>query len=295
MKSGPARGSSLYVVSAEAMDLRKVDFPNFLSTVDHGMGSNVVQIYSGGVCHNEGYEAIKAVYPDAVMTWDRKEAFRLAHSMPNGRIQISSNVSIETRAQADELMDKGGYSLRDVLTLGIEGLYREKVQNDKDPVYELVDDKLDMVPEDFREQELDFLADAIQIRRHQIMARKLARAGFSTRLCVDREGHSKWWFSYILVGDSAPDSPEPGVFADLEECQRLLDTARNLPAVDAFARWKEKVKPLRREKYTHNDAIRDIREERAELTRRYAAGEIDEEMYTQFWADARNYFEYVEE
>ena len=42
------------------------------------------------------------------------------------RIQISTNVSLETRSQANELIARYGYSLRDVITLGIEMLYQSK-------------------------------------------------------------------------------------------------------------------------------------------------------------------------
>jgi len=43
------------------------------------------------------------------------------------RIQISTSVSKETKQQADELVTKYGYSLRDVITLGIEKFYQEKI------------------------------------------------------------------------------------------------------------------------------------------------------------------------
>jgi hypothetical protein len=46
------------------------------------------------------------------------------------RIQISTSVSEETRQQADELIAKYGYSLRDVITLGIEKLYQEKIRKE---------------------------------------------------------------------------------------------------------------------------------------------------------------------
>jgi NADH pyrophosphatase NudC (nudix superfamily) len=42
--------------------------------------------------------------------------------------QISTSVSPETRKQADELIERFGYSLRDVLTIAIEKLYTEKTQ-----------------------------------------------------------------------------------------------------------------------------------------------------------------------
>lgn len=42
------------------------------------------------------------------------------------RTQIATNVSLSTRAQADELVKKRGYTLRDVVTIGIRMLYEEE-------------------------------------------------------------------------------------------------------------------------------------------------------------------------
>lgn len=42
------------------------------------------------------------------------------------RVQISTSVSQRTRDQANELIIEYGYSLRDVITLGIEKLYQER-------------------------------------------------------------------------------------------------------------------------------------------------------------------------
>jgi len=44
------------------------------------------------------------------------------------RTQISTNVSSRTRAQADALIQEHGYSLRDVVTIAIDRLYREESQ-----------------------------------------------------------------------------------------------------------------------------------------------------------------------
>lgn len=41
-------------------------------------------------------------------------------------LQISTSVSDETRRQANWLIQNFGYSLRDVLTLGIQRLYDQK-------------------------------------------------------------------------------------------------------------------------------------------------------------------------
>jgi hypothetical protein len=42
------------------------------------------------------------------------------------RTQIATNISLSTRAQADELVKYRGYSIRDVVTVGIRMLYQEE-------------------------------------------------------------------------------------------------------------------------------------------------------------------------
>lgn len=42
------------------------------------------------------------------------------------RTQIATNVSLTTRRQADELIEKRGYSLRDIVTIGTRMLYQEE-------------------------------------------------------------------------------------------------------------------------------------------------------------------------
>lgn len=43
------------------------------------------------------------------------------------RTQISTNVSERTRAQADELMRRLNYSLRDVMTVAIDRMYHDEI------------------------------------------------------------------------------------------------------------------------------------------------------------------------
>ena len=43
------------------------------------------------------------------------------------RTQISTGCSDETRRQVDELVEKCGYTLREVITLAVEALYRAKI------------------------------------------------------------------------------------------------------------------------------------------------------------------------
>jgi hypothetical protein len=121
------------------------------------------------------------------------------------------------------------------------------------------------------EQDLDFLQDAIRIRRHLIMAARLAACGLQTRLNADRV-EDTYWFDYIMVYDPTGDGP--AVFADLDECRRLLDTVANLLPADAFARWQKKVKPMEEEEYTEQDARRDTRAARQQLRDRLADNSI---------------------
>ena len=44
------------------------------------------------------------------------------------RTQISTNVSIRTRAQADTLVRKHGYSLRDVVSIAIDRMYKQEIR-----------------------------------------------------------------------------------------------------------------------------------------------------------------------
>lgn len=46
------------------------------------------------------------------------------------RTQIATNVSLATRRQADELVERRGYTLRDVVTIGIRMLHQEEFAMD---------------------------------------------------------------------------------------------------------------------------------------------------------------------
>lgn len=124
----------LYVVSAEDIDIAALDLPVYIEAQAGGPmlgANNIAVVRCGGSRADDGYEAIKAVYPDAVKTLLKSKAIHLASSMRGGRLQIASNVSAETKAQVDELVLRG-YSVRDVVTLGIEMLYRDKITNFKE-------------------------------------------------------------------------------------------------------------------------------------------------------------------
>ena len=180
-------------------------------------------------------------------------------------------------------------SYTDVIDYGLEAALDIGPEATKPEMHELSGERLDRVA-DLSARELDLLEDAIRIRRHQLMARRLQAAGFDTRLSLDEDGP---WFSYVLI--YPPNGSLPNEWATLEEAQRLLDTARNLPPQAAYERWRAKVRQVERHPYTQADARADIRAERAELRQLLAEGKIDAEMHAEFHRDARDYLDYVEE
>lgn len=139
---------------------------------------------------------------------------------------------------------------------------------------------------DMPAQDLDELETAIHARRLQLMAARLEANGFTARA-----GHGDTLFNAILAGLPAQ---MPGVWATLAECRRLLDTVRNLPPAEAFARWRQKIQPAAVEPYTEGQARADVRRERADLRRRYEAGEIDSGMYADLYKAARTYLDLAE-
>ena len=56
------------------------------------------------------------------------------------RTQISTNVSELTRQQVDELMDRFGYSLRDVVTIAVDRLYQQEMRRLPSTIYHVVAD-----------------------------------------------------------------------------------------------------------------------------------------------------------
>ena len=152
------------------------------------------------------------------------------------------------------------------------------------------------LPESFRSQyntvsemndpQLEDLENAVYFRRLELMATRLGEAGFSCRV-EDRA--RKFSFRYVLV--QIADSPLPGQWATLQECQRLIDTARNLPIKEAFERWSAKVEPVPSEPYTRSQARQDVKEERDRLQEAYQNGEINSEDLRLGWTAARDYLD----
>lgn len=136
---------------------------------------------------------------------------------------------------------------------------------------------------DLHSVDLDALADAIHVRRMEIMAEQLRKAGFGVRTGSEAAGQ----FRYLLV--YSPDSTLPAEWATLAEARRLLDTVANLPPATAFARWRTKIEPLAVESYTEAAAVADMRRERAEAQQLYAEGKIDSEELRLTYATSRDY------
>lgn len=146
----------------------------------------------------------------------------------------------------------------------------------KQPDYELEPMHVDLV-KDMREQDLDYLMDAIRIRRNRIMVGKLKGYGVTCRSEIHRNSSDIHIYNtYIYV--KVPGELFP-VAATVGECQRLLDTLRNLPLDEALKRWAQKVSPVEQEEYTEDMARRDTREARAQLRRDVKSGRIPADMY----------------
>lgn len=136
--------------------------------------------------------------------------------------------------------------------------------------------------------EVEDLMIACQYQLNVLMAQRMNTLGFSTRLeSMDAK------LTYILV--YPPQEPGvPGVFATAQECQRLIDMARNLPLDEAFRRWVKIVEPLEDEDgYTRSDALRDMAAESEQAQRDYDAGLIDAGELNLARQNARDYLRYI--
>ena len=126
--------------------------------------------------------------------------------------------------------------------------------------------------------EIDKLERALHLRRMQLMAEKLNRAGFHTRISRTSDNVPEF-FGYLLVfsPDQSIDRESYSIFADLAECQRLLDTVKNLPPQAAYDRWQAKVKGWEEEPYTVADARRDAAKEIESGKKLYLKGVFNSE------------------
>jgi hypothetical protein len=74
--SGPDLETRLYVVSSEPMDTARVNWPAHIGNRDSGLGygDRCWLIFCGGVDLDAGIEAIRAAYPDVLVTANRQDA-----------------------------------------------------------------------------------------------------------------------------------------------------------------------------------------------------------------------------
>lgn len=139
----------------------------------------------------------------------------------------------------------------------------------------------------FDRYEVEDLVEACEYRLVEIMAERLRSIGFS---CRTEFYETK--MRYILV--YPPNGLQAdGQFATVQEGQRLIDTAKNLPLAQAFLRWVEKIEPFEEEEYTRADALRDMAAEREQARRDYAAGLIDGEGSRLAQQSALEYLSYI--
>jgi hypothetical protein len=117
--------------------------------------------------------------------------------------------------------------------------------------------------------ELDILEEQIHNQRNALMAAELTAAGVQATSVIQGE---PW--EYVLVYSSVPEMQN--AWATLDECRRLLDTVANLEPDEAYRRWYPKVSiKYQGEPYNKQQAAADTKAARADLARRYQAGEID--------------------
>lgn len=122
--------------------------------------------------------------------------------------------------------------------------------------------------------ELDDLEKQIEHRRIQIAASEVEKAGLHTRLLDGIE--------YVLV--YSPIEEFLNVFATPQECRHLMDFLANLAPEEAYRRWHTTVTDkFPAAPYTRSDAIRDTRQERAEIDAQLERGEIDSREHAEFY------------
>lgn len=135
--------------------------------------------------------------------------------------------------------------------------------------------------------EAEDLIMACEYRLVEIMAERLETLGFPCS--TEFQGIKT---IYVLVYPPSGLRAD-GHFATVQEGQRLIDTAKNLPLDQAFLRWVEKIEPFEEEEYTRADALRDMAAEREQARRDYAAGLIDGEGLRLAQQSAREYLSYI--
>jgi hypothetical protein len=133
--------------------------------------------------------------------------------------------------------------------------------------------------------ELDELEQQIHYRRLAIMAQAIEARGLHAKSVIVIAGEPQQFEDVLVYAPGG--SAHSNAWANLAECQRLLDTLANLAPAQAYERWYAKVAdPSKsgRNGYTRQDAIRDTIAARAALERRLDAGEIDSRQYAELYS-----------
>ena len=96
------------------------------------------------------------------------------------------------------------------------------------------------------EAELYQLERDIRVRYLDLAAMKLQKLGFNA---INRNEHFIFPYVMVRIGE------EIGVWADIEDCQRLVDTTKNMPGreLEAFKRWRDKIEPLELPEISNHD------------------------------------------
>lgn len=108
------------------------------------------------------------------------------------------------------------------------------------PIFEPRADLLKVV-EDMSRYDLEFLEDAILIRRNEIACKRLGYYGLNAKFKSEVESSffvGESHFRYIDIVD--PNDQDRIVSPKLHQLTRLFDMLRNLTPKEAFTRWLER-------------------------------------------------------
>lgn len=160
----------------------------------------------------------------------------------------------------------------------------------------LKDEKLWALIENLHPVDIERLEEQIDLWKMIQMCKRLNGGGLEVFCSRTDESGEEMFFPYIMVkydGDLSAAELRPktleiineskrelesGVWATLRECRSLLDSLRDLPIADAYARWQVKIEPFD-PTYTREQAIADTHASRDKLKQQLDSGKIDAQMY----------------
>lgn len=89
------------------------------------------------------------------------------------------------------------------------------------------------ITKDMNEYELQFLEDAINIKRHKIICNKLAKYGvYAKYVSFNDDGTVNNYYNYIAIR-----SGNTVIHTESDKTQRLLDILANTTPAEAIKRW----------------------------------------------------------